>query len=251
MTLLFFDFAHAVESGFERLHVVVGFILRTNNALSLFEPDQLGRKRHRPGRRIGARIESGVDCPVFLLFETVDFFFPLANQPEGYRLHPARTQACPHFLPQKRRDHVSHEPVQGSPCLLRFIEPGVEFVRLRKGFRDSLSCKLVEKYSSNRFPRGADLLGYMPGDCLSFPVRVRAQIDGINPGCGFFEFFHYFFLPTHNLVFRLEFLLDVDSESIAGKILDMPDAGLDDEVLAQIAFKGLRLGGRFNDQKRF
>ncbi len=251
MPLLLLDRAHAIGGGIERLHVAFGFVMRADIALFLFEPDKLDRKGHWAGRRIGAGAQPDIDCPVFLLFESVDFFFALADQPQGDRLHPSCAEARSHFLPQKRRDHVPDEPVEDAPCLLGLIKLSVEFVRLYEGFHDRLARKLVEKNSSNRFFRVADLFGDMPGDRLSFPVRIGPQIDGIGPRGGLSEFLDYFLLPAQDLVLRFEFPIEVDSQLIAGKVLDMADAGFNDEVLAQIALEGPRLGGRFDNQKRF
>ena len=71
-------------------------------------------KLHQPcgERRAGGRAEHNLDGPIFARLEDLDFRFPLADQPQGDRLHPPGGAAAGQFAPEHRGEGEADEVVQ-------------------------------------------------------------------------------------------------------------------------------------------
>ena len=101
--------SHAVL-GLDRQHLVTGAIelghdlldLALLRELELLLPplaDQAGGKH--PLRQIDLR-QHCIESPGFNRDKALDFFIPLADQPDCHRLHPAGAQAFPNLFPEQR-----------------------------------------------------------------------------------------------------------------------------------------------------
>ena len=154
-----------------------------------------------------------IDRPIFFFLEGFDFAFAFDNQAQRNRLHASRRKAASHFIPQQRRDLISHESVEHAASLLRVYQVLIDGTRMFKGSLHSPLGDFVEGDALNARRRFRlaflylGLLGFFPftvavefesqmkGNCLSFAVRVRRQIDGIRRGRQLFQPGHHFSLP--------------------------------------------------------
>ena len=87
-----------------------------------------------------------IDGPIFLFLERADFALALNHHPKGDRLHPARGQSPAHFVPQQRRNLVSHQPVENASGLLRFNAVQIHLPRFLEGFLDSAGGDFVKHH---------------------------------------------------------------------------------------------------------
>ena len=66
----------------------------------------------------------------------------------------------------------------------------------------------------------------MPGDGLSFPVRVGGEEDPFNLFHRIFQFLYDLAFPTDRYIFGAEIVFHIDPELAAGQINDMAHGGL-------------------------
>ena len=66
-------------------------------------------------------LQRGSQAPIFFGDEILDLPLSLANNPNGNRLNPTRTQPPSYLLPKDRADLITHQAIQNSPCLLCFV----------------------------------------------------------------------------------------------------------------------------------
>ena len=93
----------------------------------------------------------------------------------------------------------------------------------------------------------AQNVGQVPGDGLSFPVRVRGQQHAVGLGGSFLQLFHQLFLAFDDGVLGLEVVLHVHAEAGLGQIPHVSHRGHHFIAASQIFLNGLRLGGRFHN----
>ena len=229
--------------------------------------------------------------PIFLGHEGADFPLPLHDEAHRYGLHSAGGQPPGHLGPEQGRDHVAHHPIEEAPSLLRMDPIDVDLPRFRKGRLDGALRNLVEDHALIAFWTPPEGLLKMPSDGFPFPVKVRGQINRIHLLRRLSKIAHDLLFsrqhlvvggPTvvrvhpharHELGLRLGFFMsrlgfrgqlagfrgfrrpslriDLRSGAAHGKIADMPNARLHDEVVAEVTIDGLRLCRRFDDHKGF
>ncbi len=121
---------------------------------------------------------------------------------------------------------------------------------MRQGLFDPLLGDLVDHHPVDRLlrPPGCDLLGDMPRDGFPLAVGVGSQVDDIRLLGRLFQLLEHLPLPPNHVVPGLELVFDVDPQFALGQVLDVPHAGLDEEVLAQVSLEGARLGRALHDQ---
>src|SRR2546426_7413204 len=223
--------------------------------------DLLFTLAQKPGvecRRPGCG-EICINRPVFLLLEGLNFALALYDQPQSDGLHPAGGQATPDLVPKQRRDLVTYEAVKDAARLLRIHQMPVNAARVFEGLAHSALRNLVEGDAADAFAflffllfllsLGAvtQLLGQVRSDGFAFAIRVRRQIDRIRGIGQLLELCDDFFFAGNDDVFRIEIIIDVDTEGALGQILDVTERGFDGETLTQIFLDGLRLGRRLDD----
>ena len=92
----------------------------------------------------------------------------------------------------------------------------------------------------------------MPGNRLSFPVRVGCQINRIRLAGRGFQFLNQFFLALDRNIVRGKSMLQIHTHGGFGQIPQMSHAGFHGIVGAKIFSDGLCLGGGLhNDQIRW
>ena len=90
----------------------------------------------------------------------------------------------------------------------------------------------------------------------AFTIRVSGQIDCRGSLGGLLQIGNNLLVIAlltvgDDFVFRLEIILDVYAQALRRQILDVPDRGHHDEVLAEIFIDRFRLGGRFDYDEVF
>ena len=71
------------------------------------------------------------------------------------------------------------DTVEDPACFLGMHEIHINGTRILECLFYRIMRNLMEGYAVNRVFRQTKLLGQMPGDCLSFTVRVGCEIYGI------------------------------------------------------------------------
>ena len=193
-----------------------------------------------------------VDRPVLLRHEGADFAFAVDHHAHCRRLHATGGESAAHLFPQQRRELVAHDAVENTARLLRVHQILINGAGREDAFADHLFGDLVEGHALGLFIAQAQQCLEMPGDRLALAVRVRCKIDHVAGLGGFFQFVDQRFLALDRLVIGLEVMLDIYADLALGQIAQMPHAGRDDKVLAQIFANGLGLcRGFHNDQVLF
>src|SRR5208283_5417263 len=199
-------------------------------------------------------VEVDLDGPVFLPDESPDLALAFDDQPQRHRLHTSRRQPAPHLVPQQGRDLVAHQPVQHAPRLLGVDKRRVDLAGVVEGPLDGIGGDLVERNPEDLRPAGLfrlQLFLQVGADRLAFAVGVGREVDRAGLLGAALQLVDQLLLAFDDYVGGAEIALHVDRQVVLRQILDVAQAGLDHEVLAQIFADRLRLGGRFDDDQRF
>ena len=248
---LFLDFLNGETPSF---HGSLGFL---SNALmaeaELFELFAL--ILHQP--RIELRrimLQLGKDGPVLVGLESLNLALALNDQAQRDGLHPARRLRAGKLAPQDRRERETEQIIERAAPQISVNQVLIEIARLAHSFGDGRLGYRVERHPLHVSRQRAAFLEHVehvPADRFAFAVRVgcedqaRGVLGRISNG------FHLLAialvgidLPIHRKVF-----IGPHTAILGRQIADMAIGGENLEVLAQILFDGLRLGGRFNDNK--
>ena len=192
-------------------------------------------ERSRKGVRVGGCIflKERIKCPVFLGLEILNFPLSLHNESQGDALHPPRTQSLPYLLPENGTHLVADDSVKNSSRLLRFKTVPVDLKRSAHGIPDSGFRYFVYKHPLGLIPE-IKTVGYMPRDCLPFPVRIRGQINFFHVSRRFFQILKILSFALYDGIVGLEIVLDINSEFAARKIYKMPRRSFHAEIPAEI-----------------
>ena len=211
---------------------------------------------------LGAGVEGALEVPVRRGAERHAVALLVDDQAGRDGLDPAGGQAGHDLLPEHRRDLVAVEPVEDAPGLLRLDEVHVDVARVVDRGVDRLRGDLVEHHPAYRH-LGLELVEEVPGDGLTLAVLVgcEEELGGVLEEA--LELGHVGALvPGHHVVGR-EVVVDVDAEpgprlaldlggDVGGalrEVADVPDRGLDDVAVPQVAGDRLRLGRRLDDDQ--
>ncbi len=91
----------------------------------------------------------------------------------------------------------------------------------------------------------------MEADGFAFAIRVSRQVDRIHALGRRLQLRDELLLAFDDLIVRLEVLVDVHSQVLLRKILDVAERSLYDVLLAEIFADRFRLRRRFDDDERF
>jgi len=197
-----------------------------------------------------ARLQVRHHRPVLLRLEGADRPLPLADQPQGHRLHPSRRKAAPNLLPQDRADLVAHEPIQDPPGLLGFDLLAVEATRVLERRLDGPLGDLVEDDPAHLPSLAcAERLCDVPADGLALTIRVGGQVDGRGLLGGCLQLVQDLLACREGLVLGPEAPFDVHAQGLLGQIPDVSHGGLHAEVAPKVAVDGLRLRWRLDDDE--
>ena len=100
----------------------------------------------------------------------------------------------------------------------------------------------VENDSLGLVDRQAENLCEVPGDRLSFAVFIGREPDGLGLLGQRRKFLDNLAFVARNFIDRFVVLVQIDAEIFFREVPDMPEARLDDEILAQEFFDGLGFG---------
>ena len=87
----------------------------------------------------------------------------------------------------------------------------------------------------------------MRGNGFAFAVRVRRQINVVRGRRQLLQLDDNFLFTGNDDVISLEIVAGIHAQRALGQILDMPQRGLNREILPQIFLNRFRLGGRFDN----
>ena len=203
----------------------------------LFLPFALGAGKH------------GVDGPVFLRLEGPDLLLPVHDHPHCHRLHPSGGKTGTDLFPQERTDLIAHDPVQHTAGLLGIHQLHIQLPGMIHTIFNTGTGDLIEGDPVGLVGIHPQDLRQMPGNRLSFPVRVGGQIDRLALFGGGFQLFDQILFALDGLVFGLEMVFHIHTQLAFGQIPDMAHGGHYLITAAQIFFDGVRLGRRLNDHK--
>jgi len=116
------------------------------------------------------------NCPVFHWNKSINFAFPLNNQPQRNRLNPSRRKTIAHFFPKDGTDAVTHQAVQNSPGLLGIHKIHVNFPWMRKSILNRGLGDFMEYHPLCQPGLNLGCFHQVPGNSFSFPVRVGCQV---------------------------------------------------------------------------
>ena len=189
---------------------------------------------------------------------------PLAldDEARGNRLDAAGREPAHDLLPEDGRDLVAVEPVEDPPRLLRVHQPLVDVARLLERLLDRVAGDLVEDHPPDGHLR-LQHLEQVPGDCLALAILVRREQELVGVGELLLELRDRLLLVGVDDVEGLEAVLDVDAEArprlplvllgdlggAVGKVPDVADGRLHDEVRTEVAGDRPRLRRGLDDDQ--
>ena len=194
----------------------------------------------------------GVQAPVLLGNKGVDLLLPVPDHTQGNGLDSARGQAPFDFCPEQGGDPVADHTVQDPAGLLGIDQVHVDLPGILQGFRNCLFGDLVEGDPVDLLVLEVTQLegrDQMPGNGLSFAVRVGRQIDPVGLFDHFPESGQELALAADGDIFGFIIVVKVDSHLALGHIAHMAVAGRDFIIGAKEFLDGLHLGGRLHDDK--
>ena len=97
----------------------------------------------------------------------------------------------------------------------------------------------------------AEFFGQMRSNGFAFAVRVRREVDRVHADGQLLQLGDNFFFARNDHVLSLKIVIDIDPERALGQVLHVSKRSFDRVALPQIFLDGLRLGGRFDDDKSF
>ena len=193
-------------------------------------------------------------APVFLAFESADFVFALANQPQRRTLHPPRTQAAADLFPQQGRQIEADQIVQRTARLLGIDQVHIQLARLLQGSLNAFLGHFVKHHPLRaRFQILNAALGFqdfvnMPGNRLAFPIRVGSQIQVFRFFGSSHDGIDVLFAFGRHFVFHREIVLGIDRAVFRHQIAHMAERGEHFEIAAQIFFDGFDFVWGFDNQ---
>src|SRR6185437_2899103 len=210
------------------------------------------RQRPRPGhpvRSLGAS-RLALERPVLLPDEGRDLLFALADHAQRRALHPARREAAPHLLPEKRREIEADQVVERPPRLLRVDEierkvAGLSHRRTDRVARDLVEDDPMHGLAVELAARLEDLL-QMPGDRLALAIRVGCEIERLRLRESAHDALDVALVLLEHLVAHRIAALRIDRPLLRHQIAHVAIRGQYLEILAQVFLDGLRLGGRLD-----
>ena len=196
-----------------------------------------------------------LDGPVLLRFEGLALSFTLHHETQGGALDAAGTQAGLDLAPQQWRQVVADQVIQGPPCLLCVDQVHGEFPRVVHGvlnrflgnFRELDAVQLLVLYQALL----AQYLVDVPGNRLAFAVEVRREVDRVGLLRRLDDGVDVLLAVLGQLVVHFEPVVRVHRAFLAGQVANMAIGRQDDEIVAEIAIDGGRLGGRLHDEQVF
>ena len=193
--------------------------------------------------------EVGVQRPVLLRLEVLNFPVTVIHHPGSNGLHPARRQASLDFFPQQGAQLIAHQPVENAPGLLGVHQILVNVPGILNALTHHVFGDLVKGDPFGFLIRQIQKALEMPADSFSLPVRVGCEIHGVRRLGGLFQIGNNGFLAFDGLVDRLEVVVHIHAEIAFLQVPEVAHAGLYLIVLAQIFPDGFGLRGRLHDDQ--
>ena len=201
--------------------------------------------------RHAARREPAVEIPVVRGVERHALALTLDDQSRRDALHAAGGARATDPAPQHRRDLVADEPVEDAATLLRLDQLHVELARMGDGLLDRLLGDLVEDHPLDREAGlGLEHLEEVPRDRLALAILIGREVELVGVLERPPQAADDLRLLRRDHVLRLEVVLDVDREALAGQVTDVADAGHDRVVAAKETADRVGFGLGLDDDER-
>ncbi len=200
---------------------------------------------------IGAGGDVRLHRPIFLGLEPLDLQFAIDHQPQGHGLHPAGRARARQLAPQHRRQGEAHQIVQGATGQIGVDQLHVDGARMlhRLGhgrLGDGVEHHPLHDRALDRLLAVQDFQ-HVPADGLALAIRVGGQDQAIGPLHGVGDVGQALgglavHLPGHG-----EIVVRQHRTVLRRQVADVPVAGQDDIVRAQILVDGLYLARTLDD----
>ncbi len=208
-----------------------------------------------------ARLERADDVPVARGDEPHPLALPVDHEAGRDRLDAPRGEPRHDLLPEHGRDLEPVQPVEDAARLLRVDEALVDVARLVERAPDRVTRDLVEDHAANGHFR-LQHLAQVPRDRLSLAVLVRREQELVRVAELLLEVGDDALLVRVDDVVRIELAVDVHAELAVPlplllrdvrrpvrQVADVADAGLHDEVAAEVSGDRPRFGGGLDDDE--
>jgi len=186
------------------------------------------------------------DVPVLFGDKGADFLLPITDQAHRHRLHPSRAEAPFDLVPEKRADLVAHEAIEDPAGLLGLEFRAVEGEGVGDGVQNSLLGQIVKEGAVKLPFFTTDFFGYMPGDRLSFPIRVGGEKDSLCFLRSLFDLGNDLFLAFYYTVAWGKVAFQIYPQGTLGQIFDVSQRCPHIKIRAKKFLDGLHLGWRFH-----
>ena len=198
-------------------------------------------------------IQGRRDRPVLLRPEGLDLGLPLADQPQGHRLHAAGGAAARQLAPQHGRQREADQIVERTACQVGLNQRPVEIARMLEGILHGALGDFVEDHALDRLaverPAAVQLLDDVPGDGLAFAVRVGRQVELLGALQLAGDLLDPLVAAVVDGPVHCEVFVGPHRTVLGRQIAHVAVAGQHPIVATQITFDGLGFGRRFDDDQ--
>ncbi len=243
------DALHGEAPGFHR-----GLGLHRDALIAEAEALQLhALERHEP--RVEFRpvvLHPCQHAPVFLRAERLDLALPLDDQAQRDRLHAPRALGPGELPPQHRREGEAEQVVERAPRQIGVDQGLIELAGLGHRLGHGLLGDRVEGDAGDLLGQRLPLrqqIAHVPADRLALAIRVGRQNEAGRALGRVGNLFEAALLVAIEFPLHRKVVLRLHAAILGRQIADMAIGSEDLVVLAEILLDGLRLGGRFYDDK--
>ncbi len=143
-------------------------------------------------------LQGDIDRPGFLGDESCDLPLAFYDQAQGHTLYAAGAQAIIHLAPEQLGDVIPDKAVKDAARLLRIDQGCIERARLLEGLTHGVGSDFMKDNAMHALRLHFRRVCEVPGDGLSFAIRVGGEVDALRSrGLRAQALHHFAFLIRH------------------------------------------------------
>ncbi len=181
----------------------------------------------REGSVRGAQV--GIDGPIFLRLELLDFRLALADQPQRHRLHAARGSRARQFAPQHRREVEADEIIERAAGEIGIDQLFVDGARMGDGVEHGRAGDGIEYHPLHMGMSECVFLlqdlQHMPGNGLALAVGVGGEDQLVGAFDGVGDLLDPLLGARIDVPDHGEIVVRLDRTVLGRQVADMAEAG--------------------------
>ena len=193
--------------------------------------------------------ERGLHRPVLLRDKSRDLPLALYDDARGDGLDSSGGKSALDRLPEEGTELIADDTVKDPARLLTVDQIHIDRTGMLDRVLDRGLGQLVEGDAVSLFRIDPERRCEMPGNRLSFAVRVGREEDLGGVLRLFFQFLDHVSLSADVDIMRLEAVVDIDAETALRQVADVALGGGHLVICSEIPLDGVGLGGGLHDNQ--